>query len=155
MSRLTLIIAGSIVGFSLLGACSNMPDAKANSAAIPTHIKPCADSPPRCVSTESQTPDRHMAPLQFRDSRKVAQERLREIVKRIPRATITQDVPGYLAVEVKSELMGFTDDVEFLFDAKENIVRFRSSSRVGYYDFGVNRKRMEAITSEFQVVSAK
>jgi uncharacterized protein (DUF1499 family) len=35
--------------------------------------------------------------------------------------------------------------VEFLFDDEAKTIHFRSGSRTGYGDLGVNRKRMEEI----------
>jgi uncharacterized protein (DUF1499 family) len=37
------------------------------------------------------------------------------------------------------------DDVEFVFDDESKTIHFRSASRIGYGDYGVNRDRMEAI----------
>lgn len=151
MSRLSLILIGTLASFSLLVACSNMPDASADADAttVSAELTPCPDRP-SCVSSAAITPEQFIEPLQFSDSRKSAQERLRQIIQRLARSTITLDKPGYMVVTVKSEIFGFTDDMEFLFDAKKNVVHFRSGARMGYYDFGVNRNRMRAITQEFQ-----
>jgi uncharacterized protein (DUF1499 family) len=45
--------------------------------------------------------------------------------------------------QLQTKLMGYVDDVEFLLDGKQ--VHVRSASRLGYSDWGVNRKRIEAI----------
>jgi uncharacterized protein (DUF1499 family) len=37
--------------------------------------------------------------------------------------------------------------VEFVFDEGSKTIHFRSASRVGYGDLGVNRRRMENIRS--------
>jgi uncharacterized protein (DUF1499 family) len=41
------------------------------------------------------------------------------------------------------------DDVEFCFDTDSSLIHVRSASRTGYFDFGVNRKRIERIRSAF------
>ena len=41
--------------------------------------------------------------------------------------------------------MGFVDDVEFTYDDKDGVIQLRSASRLGRGDFGVNRRRIEAI----------
>jgi uncharacterized protein (DUF1499 family) len=41
------------------------------------------------------------------------------------------------------------DDVEFVFDEGAKQIHFRSASRLGRKDFGVNRKRMEEIRAAF------
>ena len=45
--------------------------------------------------------------------------------------------------------LGFVDDVQFLLDERARVIHVRSASRVGYWDLGVNRKRMEAIRREY------
>jgi uncharacterized protein (DUF1499 family) len=56
---------------------------------------------------------------------------------------------NYIHAEFRSRLFGFVDDVEFSFDEDPKTVHLRSASRTGYYDFGVNRKRMERIRAQF------
>ncbi|MEO5702496.1 MAG: DUF1499 domain-containing protein [Gammaproteobacteria bacterium] len=119
-----------------------------NTAPAPAALAACPDAP-RCVSTMTQRPERRMAPIRYKGSAQAAQERLRDIIKGLPRATIKIDTPGYLSVEVRSRFMGFIDDVEFLFDSNDSTIHFRSGARVGYYDFGVNRSRMESIVQAF------
>ncbi|BBB29619.1 DUF1499 domain-containing protein [Neptunomonas japonica] len=48
----------------------------------------------------------------------------------------------YFAATFHSSLFGFIDDLEVRFDPKNNLLHFRSASRAGYSDFGVNRKRV-------------
>jgi uncharacterized protein (DUF1499 family) len=56
---------------------------------------------------------------------------------------------NYIHAEFHSRLFGFVDDVEFSFDDDQKTIHLRSASRTGYYDFGVNRKRMERIRAKF------
>ena len=37
--------------------------------------------------------------------------------------------------------MKYNDDVEFLFDDANELVHYRSNSRVGYSDMGLNKER--------------
>ena len=43
----------------------------------------------------------------------------------------------------------FVDDLEFYLDRLEKKIHVRSASRVGKYDFGANRRRVEAIRRAF------
>ncbi len=149
MPKLSAAFIGMSASLALLVACTTMPDAKLPIVIPPVATAPCPDYP-RCVSTTAERPDQRMAPLRYSGSAETAQQRLVQIISGMPRATITTNIPGYLAAEFKSRLVGFTDDVEFLFDPEEPIIHFRSGARVGYYDFGVNRSRMEAIIQAFQ-----
>ena len=67
----------------------------------------------------------------------------------MPRVTLAAERPGYLAFEFGSALFRFVDDVEFLVDDTAKEVSFRSASRVGVSDFGVNRRRMETVARAF------
>jgi uncharacterized protein (DUF1499 family) len=70
---------------------------------------------------------------------------LKQAIGLMARAELVQEGPAYLHYEFTSLLMRFVDDVEFLFDDETKTVHFRSASRTGYGDFGVNRRRMETI----------
>ncbi len=56
---------------------------------------------------------------------------------------------NYWRVEFTSALLRFVDDVEFLFDDDARRIDIRSAARVGYSDFGVNRRRVEEIRRRF------
>jgi uncharacterized protein (DUF1499 family) len=68
----------------------------------------------------------------------------------LPRAKLVQEDDAYLHYEFTSLLLRFVDDVEFLFDDETKTIHFRSASRTGYGDFGVNRRRMEDIRSRIE-----
>lgn len=53
--------------------------------------------------------------------------------------------PGYLYAQFESLKNGFVDDVEFASVKGMDGVQVRSSSRLGYLDFGVNAKRLNYI----------
>ncbi|XP_073147165.1 uncharacterized protein [Henckelia pumila] len=57
---------------------------------------------------------------------------------------ITEKTDDYVRVEYESPIMGFVDDAEFWFPpGKKSIVQYRSASRLGNFDFDVNRKRIK------------
>jgi uncharacterized protein (DUF1499 family) len=55
----------------------------------------------------------------------------------------------YIHAEFRSLVLRFVDDVEFYFPNDISVVHVKSASRLGYSDFGVNRKRVEQIRSAF------
>ena len=112
-------------------------------------LPPCP-SRPNCVSTQAGDRRHRMSPILFRCPVEEAQERLRRIVRGMARAAVTADRPGYLAASFRSRIFGFMDDAEFVLDGEKGEIHFRSAARTGYYDFGVNRSRMESITRRFQ-----
>jgi uncharacterized protein (DUF1499 family) len=100
-----------------------------------TRLDPCPSSP-NCVSTQAQDEGHAIAPFRYRKSRTEAKEAL-------PRTKLVEEDESYLHYEFTSLLLRFVDDVEFLFDDEAKTLHFRSASRTGYGDLGVNRKRME------------
>ena len=111
-------------------------------------LAPCP-SRPNCISTEARDPGHRMSPIAFRGSVEEAREKLRRILGEMPRSSITADRPGYLAASFRSRVFGFVDDAEFVLDPEKKEIHFRSAARTGYYDFGVNRSRMESIAQAF------
>ena len=111
-------------------------------------LAPCPKSP-NCVSTQSTDVKHRIDPLVYMTSIEDARGRLLEIVRATPRTSLVAQEEDYLHVEYRSRLFGFTDDVEFWFDDENKVIHFRSASRKGYSDLGVNRKRMEQIREQF------
>ena len=75
--------------------------------------------------------------------------RIVAIVGSMPRATIVERTPTTMRAEFRTRLFRFVDDVLFEIDEAKKTIEFRSASRVGRGDLGVNRKRLEAIRAAF------
>lgn len=84
-------------------------------------------------------------PIRFSGDAVSAMNRLREVLKGWPDATIVEDRPDYIAVEFETRWLRFVDDAAFLLDAANHRIDVRSKSRMGRKDFGLNRKRIEAL----------
>jgi len=110
----------------------------------PLVLSPCPSSP-NCVSTQARDERHAIAPFRYHKSRAEAKEVVKEAIRSLPRTRLIEEDEAYLHFEFTSLLLRFVDDVEFLFDDEMKTVHFRSSSRTGYGDFGVNRRRMESI----------
>ena len=110
----------------------------------PRTLGPCPASP-NCVSTQAQDEGHAIAPFRYRKSRAEAKEVLKETIRSLPRTQLIEEDEAYLHYEATSLLLRFVDDVEFLFDDEAKTIHFRSASRTGYGDLGVNRKRMEQV----------
>ena len=120
--------------FFLMGLKSQKGTAK---GLVSGHLAP-PGSAPNCVSSEINVqPEKKVAPL----NGKLAQ--IKAAIKATG-GTITSETDNYVSATYMSKIFKFVDDVEIRHE-KENIWHIRSSSRVGYSDRGVNRKRVEAI----------
>lgn len=111
----------------------------------------CPDSP-NCVSTRSPPDDsRHsIAPYRYSRVTSDAIAALKAVIAVLPRARLVGEENFYLHYEFTSLVLRFVDDVEFVFDEAAKTIHFRSASRVGYGDLGVNRRRMEDLRSRLQ-----
>jgi len=90
--------------------------------------------------------ERHaIEPYRYRKSRAEAKEVLKAAIAGLPRTKLVEEDEEYLHYEFTSRLLRFVDDVEFMLDDDSKTIHFRSASRVGYRDLGVNRNRMEEI----------
>ena len=107
-------------------------------------LSPCPDSP-NCVSSQADDEQHFIAPFIYTGTLSEAQKNLISILQSIPRARIISIERNSIQVEFTSALFRFIDDAEFYFPENENLIHVRSASRVGYYDFGVNRTRLERI----------
>jgi uncharacterized protein (DUF1499 family) len=63
----------------------------------------------------------------------------------MPRTRIVRETADYLHAECRSTLFGFIDDLELNLRPTEGIIAVRSASRLGYSDFGANRRRIERL----------
>jgi uncharacterized protein (DUF1499 family) len=114
----------------------------------PTQLAPCPNSP-NCVSTQEVRKRKRMAPLLFSGTAESALGSLEEMLANYPQATLVEKEGLYLHYEFQTSIGNFIDDVEFLLDADTQQIHFRSASRVGYGDFGKNRRRMKKIRKEW------
>lgn len=106
-------------------------------------------SSPNCVSTQTRQAEKKMSSLPFSGDRESSKQKILAIVNSMNRVRIASETDVYLHAEFRSTLFRFVDDVEFFFDERENVIHFRSASRTGYSDMGVNRKRMAEISKQY------
>lgn len=105
-----------------------------------------------CVSSQAAPGDaqRYVAPIAFRGNAVDAIAAARRAVESMRRSTVVRHEGNYLHAEFRSKLMGFVDDVEFTYDEGDGVLHVRSASRLGRGDYGVNRKRVEALRARIE-----
>lgn len=109
-------------------------------------LRPCPDRP-SCVSSQAAEPGQKVDPFPVIGSARLSLDLLESIILENPSAEISDKTERYLRAVYRSKVFGFRDDVEFLVVGGQ--VEVKSVSRLGYYDFGVNRGRVEAIRSAY------
>ena len=75
--------------------------------------------------------------------------RLKDLLAGLPRTAIVTATDDYLHAVCRTRF-GFADDVECRLCRPDGVIHVRSASRLGYYDFGVNRARVEALRQQLQ-----
>jgi len=103
-------------------------------------LAPCRRTP-NCVSSQADPADRehYIAPIVFRGG----MDEVRRAVESMERATVIAAQGDYLYAEYRTKLLRYVDDLEILKSGET--LHVRSASRLGRRDFGVNRKRVEAL----------
>lgn len=103
---------------------------------------PCGDKP-NCVSTQDTREEYNLTPFTLTESTNI--DAIEQVALELPGAKTAVKEGNYLRIECTSKIMRFVDDLELKLEGDKLIVR--SESRVGYSDFGVNRKRAEQLRS--------
>jgi len=105
---------------------------------------------PNSVSSQAAIKSKKVAAISYQGDLKEQMDRIEGIVASMPGAKIHQKEDAYLYAIFTSSLMRYKDDVEIFLDDNKSELHFRSASRVGYSDMGVNRKRYNAFVQSYQ-----
>lgn len=108
------------------------------------HLAPCPAAP-HCVTSRPGTRERdRIDALQAGRDAQEAHARLLAVLAADPAFEVLGDDGRYVHTEYTTGLMRYRDDVEFLI-RDDGSIDVRSSARIGWYDWGVNRNRVEAL----------
>ena len=108
-------------------------------------LRDCPESP-NCVCTQATRAAQLMPAIPLSRAASAAITTIAADVVNWPRAAIVSHKANYLHLTVRTLLFRFVDDVEFFADDETRLLQFRSASRLGYSDLGVNRRRMEKLS---------
>ena len=113
----------------------------------PERLAPCP-GPPNCVCSTDPNAKRRVNPFALLSNRAETLSRLEKIISSFPRARVVFRGNRYLKAEFKTRL-GFIDIVEFLVDENMRVAQVRSASTTGWWDLGMNRKRIESLRRRY------
>jgi uncharacterized protein (DUF1499 family) len=114
----------------------------------PPRLPDCPGTP-NCVCSQDGRPRHAIEPLRYEGPAAPAWAALRALVAELPRTRIVEERPGRLHAEVRTRLFRFVDDLHLQLDEPAGVIHVRSASRLGRSDFGVNRRRVEALRAAF------
>ena len=103
-------------------------------------LGPCK-SKPNCVSSFDKRDEFYISTQNLTLSETEIIDKIIILLKERTDVEVVTVREGYIHAVFTTSLLKFKDDVEFL--VKKNAIHFRSESRVGYSDMGVNRKRIK------------
>jgi len=95
----------------------------------------------------------YVNPINYNQESKDAWDSVKRIIFLSGGKIVKEDDGKYLHATYVSQLLRFVDDLELRLDETNKVIQLRSSSRVGYSDLGVNRKRVEKIIGEFKQIT--
>lgn len=98
-------------------------------------------SKPNAVSSQTDEKDKKVEALEFKENLKASKGKVISAIESYGDAKIIKNENNYIYAVFTTGKMKFHDDVEFYFDEGENLIHFRSASRIGYSDMGLNRER--------------
>lgn len=113
-------------------------------------LNPCPSSPNCVCSMYPEDAKHYLEPWNYQGNREEAYQKLLETLQRDRNVSVEESQLGYIHVSFRIPVFGYVDDVEFLLPAEERLIHFRSSSRVGYHDLGVNKRRMNRLKKKFK-----
>lgn len=108
-------------------------------------LKPCPRKP-NCVSSLASG-RQYIEPLPGDEA---SWERLPGILEAMAGVRIVDQTDTRIHAEARTRFLRFVDDLEFARDPDQGVVQVRSASRLGYSDFGVNRRRVESVRTELK-----
>lgn len=151
----------AILPLLMLGACSTVltPDFGVRQG----KLSPC---PPKrdCISTQATDPDHHIAPISYSSNRDQARLDLIKAVYAVGDARLVSNHSTYLRVEYPTENHNSqssqyyyqpdsaVDEVEFYLSPATHDIEMRSIARLGLFDVGANRDRLEKIRAVFAIL---
>lgn len=117
-------------------------------------FSPCSNKP-NCVCSQADASDKqHFMPAWELSTLEEDKAALKQAIKEFGNTKLITGGENYWHYEFTTGWMKYIDDVEFFFDLDQKKIHFKSASRVGYSDMGVNRKRMTRLKELFDKARA-
>jgi uncharacterized protein (DUF1499 family) len=145
-SLAVIVILSPAIGLAILSASARRPQ---DLGVLNGRFAPCPGSP-NCVSTQATDREHRIEPIPFAEPTDRVIARLKSAMAAVPRLRVVTEKDDYIHAEATSLIFRFVDDVEFFVEPAAKLIHFRSASRVGHSDLGVNRGRMEQIRRAFE-----
>lgn len=105
---------------------------------------------PNAVSSQSKSEATRVEPFPFKQSGlKESKIVLLQILKTFGGIEVITEEKNYIHALSTTPTLHFHDDLEFFFDERLRAIHFRSASRIGYSDLGLNRNRYNQLLAAY------
>ncbi len=135
----------SILIYTLLTGCSTL--SKTPPGVYQGRLAPCPNSD-NCVISDRHDTAHYLPAWKTNQTPEQVKFKLMAILQQHSNIQLISHSEFYIHGQYRSDWFGFIDDLEFLIE--EDAVQIRSASRLGYSDFGANKKHLLAIKKAFE-----
>ncbi len=97
------------------------------------------------VSTQTQIEGKQIMAMPLKADIMTSVKIMKEALETYGGIDIIEEKSDYIYAVATTGTMKFHDDIEIYFDEAEGVIQYRSASRAGYSDMGLNRTRYEAL----------
>lgn len=106
---------------------------------------------PNYVCSQDGTSRFHyIDPLPCGETPELTFARVKELLERMPRTVILEVTGEYIHALCRTLVFRFPDDLKCLLCPQDHVIHVGSASRYGFYDLGVNRRRVERLRRRLQ-----
>ncbi|MBT5925942.1 MAG: DUF1499 domain-containing protein [Verrucomicrobia bacterium] len=112
-------------------------------------LLPCPQSP-NCVCSLNSDTAHFIEPITIPNEIEMAWEIWTDLIRSQCHAISVSSDELHIQAVFRTPVFRFKDDVECLLDTENKVIHVRSASRVGYWDLGANRKRIERLRSAYK-----
>lgn len=98
-----------------------------------------------CVCSDVTDKGHRIEPLVLAVSADRAWSVIHSVLGQLPGVRVITESDNYLHAECESAVFGFIDDLELHLRSAKGVIAVRSASRLGHFDLGANRRRVEQL----------
>lgn len=143
MKKTAIILAAICLIWILSIASCGMP--KGLGVSTEGKLKEVPKSP-NCISSQADVDDeKHYMPAWSFEDLESSKVKVLKSINDFGKTEIKTNSEDYIHAVFITGFWRYKDDVEFYFDRDKKLIHFRSASRIGHSDMGVNRERMEKL----------
>lgn len=145
--KLLLIIPGLILALILISIISLMIQNAKPQVALGIEDGQFHQLPksPNCVSSQTDQSDKYVEPLPFKEDLTLSRDQVLVALEVYGDIKLVELTDTYIYAVATTDKMKFHDDIEIYFDQESRLIHYRSSSRAGYSDMGLNRERYNMV----------